>query len=219
MSVSVRELRNILIDTIVQDYLEQGFSFNKSQFSFTKKIEKNKVSSMLLFYDYAPAKVEYHFYFEFSIAEIQSEIKKLNLFAGTTYQDKVTIILREGDFHPLVKNESLKFRGAFTHVITDFEKDKNVIDQSRQILKNEFFPRISIFSDLNSFQKYIIENYEKTIDFLLVLPALLALKLLEHEEFVKFVSFLKEKLQLDSKDDSHTEKIMVDNIIRFEATG
>ena len=40
MPVTVKELKEVLITTIGKDFSNEGFSFNKSEFSFRRKLVK-----------------------------------------------------------------------------------------------------------------------------------------------------------------------------------
>jgi hypothetical protein len=91
MSVSLDKLKNILRLTIVEDFIQEGFSFNKSQFSFIKKIGKNKVRCSFFLYNYAPEKIEYSFIFYFFIQEIEVEKQKFFNHSGRIYKKDYTL--------------------------------------------------------------------------------------------------------------------------------
>lgn len=216
MDISIKLLKEELIKTIVPLYVGDGFSFNKSSFSFSKKINKTRIKSQFMFYDYAPRKVEFSFNFTFQLGEIVEEEKRFDRFCGTEYKSHITVLLREGDYHPLVKNEILKFRGSFTHVVSDIEQDKIVFEDCKTVLLNEFFPRVNTFSNLASFQNFILQDFKKVIDFKFEYSALIAMKLKSHEDFLNLVNYLTAELKLNEKDDIHVDKQRINKFLAFE---
>jgi hypothetical protein len=187
MSVSIKELKEILINVVGEDFVNEGFSFNKSDFSFKKRINKSNIQCTFLFYNYAPARVEYNFFFTFLIKEIEDELKRFFLHWGVQYNKGRGMYINEGDFHPFVKEKNSKYRAAFTHIITDFEKDNESIKETRSILRNEFFPRLETFSDIKKFQIFIMDDYNRAIWYGVTLYAALAMKLIGKSEFLQSV--------------------------------
>lgn len=216
MSVSIGELKSILTSTIVEDYIQEGFKFNKSQFSFSKKIGRNKASSLFHFYNYAPLKVEYNFTFSFIIDEIEKEKEKFYKCSGREYDKEKTILFSEGHFHPKVRNEILKFQTAFTHIITDFEKDRDTIEDSRCVLRTEFFTRIPIFTDLANFQQLIINNYDFVLKYQgWLISSLIAAKFISRSELERIVEYIWIKEDMNNKDDRHILKRLIVDFLAF----
>lgn len=133
MSVTVKELKEILSKTVGEDFINEGFSFNKSDFLFRKKVGKSNVECYFTFYSF-PSRVEYNFTFTFLIKELDDELKKFFNFSEIQYKKGPGLYLREGDFHPSTINSATQYRAAFAHIITDFEKDFDNIAETRNIV-------------------------------------------------------------------------------------
>ena len=191
MAVSIRELKSLLEQTVGQDLLKEDFSFNKSKFEFNKKVGKNKIKSVFHFYNHAPQRVEFNFTFNFFIYEIEKEKERFYKSIGRDYSDEITILFFEGAFHPLTKKQTGKFQQAFTHVIRDFEKDKNVIDDCRNVLKNEFFTKVlSTYSNLQKFQEVITNDDDFVLKYQgFLASSLIAAKLKGKAELDKLIDF------------------------------
>ncbi len=216
MNFTLTEVKSLLADTIGKDLLKEGFTFNKSKFEFAKKLESSKIRCLFFFYNYTPHKIEYKFSFNSVIKEIEVEEKKYCSFLNQPFERRNKLLFREGDFHPKVKHESMKFRAAFTHILINHPQDSEVIEESRKVLRNEFLPRMSIFSTLEGFQGFILSNFQYVIDFQLLLPSLLALKLKGDEAFTNLIDFLKFHLEYKNMDPRNIIKQVLDNVTAFK---
>ena len=127
--------------------------------------------------------------------------------------------IREGDFHPSVRDNATQYRAAFTHIIADFEKDFDNIEDTRYILRNEFFPRIEIFSNLQNFQKFILDDYSRAIKYGCTLYAALALMLIGKNESMPFIEYLKKELDVENLDPRHSTRQTIEELSTYKPTG
>jgi hypothetical protein len=214
MFVTITRLKELLYKEIGSDFIDEGFSFSKSAFRFQKKINKNRIICNFGFYDYKPDWVEYNFNFYFRIFELEKECQRFNDFCGLPFNG-CPILLVEGDLHPDTKDRPRKWRVDFTHKIYDLERDIHEIEEARMILKQEFFPRLPIYSSLESFQTYILNDYYSILHDGNIFTPLIAAKCQSNEELNKMATFLWRHLDLENKDDRHFSKKFVKNIIAY----
>ena len=113
----------------------------------------------------------------------------------------------------MTKKQTGKFQQAFTHVIRDFEKDKNVIDDCRNVLKNEFFTKVlSTYSNLQKFQEVITNDDDFVLKYQgFLASSLIAAKLKGKAELDKLIDFFWIKEDMSSKDDRHILKQLISN--------
>lgn len=215
MSFNLKSVKLHLQNTVGVEFTNAGFIFNKTKFQFSKKIGDNKVRCFFMFYDYSPRKIEYSFAFVSQIKEIEQEKEKYYSFLNTVYKPDDTLLFREGDFHPKVQEESLKLRSSFTHILTNAAGDAEVTEETIQVLQKEFFPRLTMFCTLSEFQKFILADYNNAIKYVLVFPALLAIKLYDCQALNSFIEFLKARLEYDKMDKRNIMKQMIDNVVEF----
>ena len=194
MAIRMGELRKLLGETIAVDFINEGFSFNKSEFSFQKKIEKNKVRCLFLFNTFSTQQ-EYFFTFKFTISEIQSELKKFWNYYSEEYIMPYSFSVNEGCLNPRVKAQPSKYRVSYANRVFEVEDCLLMIDETRNLIRNEFFKRMDIFTDLKRFQDYIIQNPREPVDLQLVWPALIAMLMHSREELNKFIHYLTKECQ------------------------
>ena len=196
-------------------FFEEGFSFIKSEFCFKKKQANSIIGCFFTFYNFPPFKVEYNFTFYFLLNELEADLKKFYSFCGIEYRKGKGIYVSEGDFHPAVCNQEAKYRTAFTHVISDLENDYYILEDTKRVLINEFFPRIEIFSDLHKFARLIIDDYHLCFKYGGPLYSALAIKLEDKEEFFLFLGFLRSELKVDSLNPNHVTRKMIENLYSY----
>jgi hypothetical protein len=214
MSVTVKELKERLINALENQFSKEGFSFNKSEFAFKKKDKQSNIQCYFTFYPFQ-TKVEYNFTFTFLINELEDELKKFHSYCGTEYIKGDGMYINEGDFHPIARNKPSKFRIAFTHIITDFEKDYHEIEDTSLVLQEEFFPRLDTFSNLQNFQKFIRAEYNRAFEYGGSFYALLALKLEGPTVFNPFLEYVSKKLNVQNLDPRHIERKAIENITAY----
>lgn len=209
MNITIKEVKEALYDKVAGDFIGEGFSFNKTDFSFKKKKGKDTIRCEFTFYGF-PVKVEYNFSFVFFINELEKELEKFRNFCGTPYV-KFGIHIREGDYHPLVSNTDFKYRVAFTHTISDIMQDKESFEETRLLIKHEFFPRLKTFSDLKYFQNFVLEDYSRVTKYGIMSYAFLALKMKNTNAVLSLIEHLKVELRVTELDPHHaTRKIIED---------
>ena len=219
MSVSIGRLKEILSETIAKDFIERGYTFNKQLYQFKKKMKKNKLRCSFLFYNYTPYRVEFSYIFTGWIWEIEEEKRKFYDHYSKAYGNDISFMLDEGDFQPSVKHEISKFRSAFVHKLSDFEKDIQTIDQARALLKNEVFPFIDFFSEFKNFQIYILNNYDFVMHHGIYWSALIAAKLKGRDELQKLADFIWEKEGLEAKTDEYNTRRFIKELLAYADIG
>jgi hypothetical protein len=193
MNITLSQLRTALGQSLAPEFTSRGFTFNKSKFEFTKKIEKNKVKCVFHFYSFPPERVEFKFAFHFTIYEIEEEIKKFCIYSGRDYTANFTFAVLEGDLQPSTKDKIAKYRYAYTHVVTDVTNTKE-IDDCKRILDG-FFPVINTISDILGLQDYIFTN-ENLVNNIIV--RIVAAKLKDRSSFEEMLDLVWQRDELSA---------------------
>jgi hypothetical protein len=215
MELTLGNLKEVLLKTIGQDILNEGFIFSKSNYQFRKKEGKNKAEILFFFFDYKPSWLEFRYTIYFYINEIENESNKFFKFLGLERVSQPTQSFFEGDFHADTKNLEFKYRIDYTHRIFDIDKDDSEIEYSRKLLRDEFIPRISTFTDIGNYQEYVLSNYEVIENGVQLLPALIAAKLKGINELEKMVSYLLQKAEIIELESTDLRKRVITEILSY----
>jgi len=150
MDLRVGKLRELIASTIGEDLIAEGFTIDKSLTWIKKRInKKGKIEFFVDCYNYAPSKLEFRLLITFWIFEVIKEMEKYHQYLSVPFNNKSQLfIFSEADFNPLTKNLQLKFRNAYTHIVTDINDTKIPIGDCRKTLQEEIIPILPIFSVL-----------------------------------------------------------------------
>jgi hypothetical protein len=213
--LSIGKLRKLLTNTVGQDLIDEGFTINKTFTVLKKRVEiKNKITCFFDCYDYLPERLEYRLLFEFKIFELVKEAERFYKYCGIEFNG-FPLVLGEGSFHPRTKELDLKFRSAFTHVVTDFEMFSETVEDCKMVLHNEIIPRLPTFSTLHKFQEFVLQDYNSVYKLGIGIFSIIAAKLKGKEELHKLVAYLWEKLKIDSLNGQHLLRKLYGNILTY----
>ena len=220
MELKVRRLREIIASTIGEDLIAEGFSIDKSLTWIKKTVnKKNKIHFLIDCYNYAPVHLEFRLIISFWISEILSEMEKYHHYLNESFNSKGELfIFSEGDFNPLVKNLELKFRNAYTHIVTDINDTEIQISECRKTLREEIIPLLPTLSVLEKFQDYVLENYKDPEKSWLAKTGIIAMKLKGAKELEMVVDYFWKSLELDKKPKDNYFRNYVENIITYSKT-
>ncbi|MES2850913.1 MAG: hypothetical protein V4685_17815 [Bacteroidota bacterium] len=216
MDINIKNLRELLAATVGEDLKAEGFSIDKTQ-TWIKKIvnKKSKIRFFIDCYKYT-TRLEFRLIISFWIHEVIQEKDKYYQYLGLPFDTKNQLYtFSEGDFTPIVKDLELKFRGGFTHKVTDITDTEIAINKCRQTLQKEILPILDTFSILEDFQKYVLESYKYPQIFCSATDGIIAMKLKGMEELELLVNYFWESEHLEQKPKDHFFRRVVENIIPY----
>ncbi len=215
MELTIKSLKDRITSIMYDDFDKAGFILKKNRLVFEKKNSQCEMQCLFQFYDYKPNRIEYHFVFSFLIKTLEDDLKDFFKYSGIQYKKGGGMHFSEGDFHPKVCDQPRKFRYAFTHSITDLEIDDPIIRESRDVIVEEFLPRVEFFSSLEEFQKFILFDYSIAIQYSIWLYALLAIRRYDSAELIAITDYIAKELQVDALPSTHSTRKMMESFKKY----
>lgn|GEM_PF-3039797 len=80
-------------------------------------------------------------------------------------------------------------------------------------MKDEVFLTFPVFFDRIKLWKFIVGDFQRVIDWGIMLSSLIILKKQRSDDFMTLIELIKESFQLSQKGDKHLLKLMVDNLM------
>lgn len=214
MDLTIGNLKEVLLDTIGKDLIDNGFEFSKGNFTFIKKNGKNKCKAFFFFYDYKPSYLQYQFQIECTIDSIRREVLRFSEYSNISIPSNTGFFI-EGHFHPSTKDKEPKYQSAYCHQIYDLSKSEIEINISREIFKDYFLPRLADYSNIENFQQKYLSTHLNAESYKPIASLLMGAKLMGFAELEKLVIYLNDKLHIDELSNYHQEKIFFSMILPY----
>jgi len=217
MELRVGKLREIIASTIGEDLRAESFTIDKS-LTWIKKIvnKKSKIQFFVDCYNYSPNKLEFRLLLNFWIFEVIEEMEKYYKFLNEPFNNKSPLFrFSEADFNPLTRDWDLKFRNAYTHIVTDINDTDTPIKECRDILQTEVIPLLPAFSVLEEFQEFVLLNYKDPSKSWLAKSGIIAMKLKGSKELKMIVDHFWTTERIAEMPKDNFFRRYIENVVSF----
>lgn len=217
MDLKVGEIRKIIASTIGGNLEAQGFVINKSLIRFKKKVnKKNKVEFFLNCLNYAPVRVEFNLIISSWVWEVNKEMAAYCKYLNEPYDiTNPTFIFSEGELNPGLKDFELKYRIAYTHIVTDMDKIQAPVEDCRKVLEEAIIPILPFLSELGHFQNYVLQNYLQPEKWWSARNGLIAMKLKGLDELKMLTDYYWKSQDMEKMPKDNSFRKFVENITPY----